>query len=129
MTDILLVVLIFVMEGGREALQYGNGWQPPDNNSLFGYFSLKYHLPLAVAWLSVCILSGYWWLFPGMCQIQDAFYFAFNRKDDIDAKDWVTAGLGGFYVGKQYIPFTYVALWLGSLGLYYASVLLRGQII
>ena len=116
--NIPLLVLIAVLFGYIEQYTYRNGFAT-GGPRLFNWLSIPYHVPLGALWLSTCILAGAWWFFPAFCVVQDWAWFRFHPHDTLDPGDWVNAKLGGFYVFRAWIPYTYLIGVGLSIGLYY----------
>lgn len=124
--------VLAVLYGKIEAVIYDAGFQPDDNNQLFGWLSPSYHLPVTMLWFSMCIVACAPKFFFSFCWAEDLSYFVFSKKDSLDDKDWVNWKLKGFYAstalraiglyaGKDkfgYIPNTYVALNLLTVIIY-----------
>ena len=106
---ILLTLFTAITYGTIEKFSFGHGFHPgaPD---FLKFFNLGYHGPLLL--LVLAILCGFHtlWALPLWILLEDMFYFIGNKQDQLDVKDWITGGLGGFWLGAQFIPWVYVGL-------------------
>ena len=107
--NLFLLFVCAVLYGYIEQLVYRNGFMPPEH-TLFGKFSLKYHVPMVVFWFAICYGLGYWWAIGLFAMLEDFSYFFFHPGDTLDREDWVSMGWGGFHIGDQFIPYTYLVL-------------------
>lgn len=108
--EMLILAAAAVIYGKIEAEIFRGGWLPRDDGILLGYFSLTYHAPAFLLWLSICYLGGYWWIVFSFAQLEDLSYFIFNPTDKLTDKSWVSGKIGGFTVVGRYIPFVYLIL-------------------
>lgn len=115
----IYTVLFSVVYGWIEAVILECGFNPGDWNKLFGKFSVKYHIPMAVLFVIAALGFGKPELIPGMVLIEDASYFAFSTKDKLTSKSWVTGSWGWQQMGRVFIPNVYIGLALIQ-GLVYA---------
>lgn len=117
----ITAILFFLLYAKIEQVLYdqppdGGGFQPPDNNKIFGMFSAKYHLPLLAIFVVVTLGLGVFRFLPGLILLEDASYFALSKQDSLSEKSWVTGKLRGFRIKGQYIPNVYVGLALFQIG-------------
>ena len=74
---------------------------------ILGQFA-TYHLILVVVFIALAY--PYWQLIPLLILVEDIAFFTFRLKDDLGPENWVNWIFGGFYIGKQWIPTTYLIL-------------------
>jgi hypothetical protein len=91
-------------------------WGPPD----LWVFHARWHIPMAVIFLTVAYLSGCLVHFPAAIIFEDATYWVASRLlwhgPELAPDSWVSMSLGGFTDLGAYIPWMYVIL-LGVWGI------------
>jgi hypothetical protein len=107
-----LLLCLAVLAGYTEYIVMSNGFKSPTPRVLNGIASLKYHIPLWLAWGITCFLAGHLWAIFIFAIVQDMSWYIFNTKESLSEDDWVTMGFGGFYLpwSLQFIPWTYPLL-------------------
>ena len=119
---LFLYFLTAIAKGREEKFTFGDcdmSIGPPD---FLKYFKKAYHVPmffeffLSLLGISV-VFNNYWLLllFPIWAWIEDIFYWVKNPFDTITDKSWITGGFGGFYLGKQFIPYIYCGFFVYTL--------------
>jgi len=119
----LMTFLLSALIYGRiEKFTFGNCQLhigPPD---FLKYFVRDYHGPMFLMVLTYAVgldayiffLSGHFFgmvlFIPCWAFAEDVFYWIANPFDSITDKSWITASLGGFHLGKQFIPNAYLIL-------------------
>lgn len=96
-------IIFSIVYGCLEARIMSQGFRT-QKPRLFGQFAIYHGLMLL---MFLVVVWPYWWYPLFMAIVQDRFYFVFKKDDTLSPEDWVNWKLGGFYIGKQWIPNIY----------------------
>lgn len=115
---IIATVLTAVFYGIIEqfVIQHGFHIGPPD---FLGYFVFRYHGVMFLLCYTILWACNTVWMLPVWILVEDMFYFIGNKEDPLTDKEWITGGLGGFYIAGQFIPWVYVGLAVVSIASYF----------
>ena len=130
MTLTIFLILFFtsaIAFGRLEKFIFGDCDLHVGANDFLGYFKAAYHIPLAIVIISYVLALDYAWfliygkfwgfvfLLPVWAFIEDIATWINNPFDSLDRWDWITANLGGYDIGGQFIPNTYLLFLIYTL--------------
>lgn len=98
--------MIALSQGAVEQAVYRFGFSMPTD--VLGKFIFRYHAPLFLSWILVCVGLGLWWFFPAFCVIQDWSWYRFHPDKTLGPDSWSNFGLGGFRIFGEWIPNSYI---------------------
>jgi hypothetical protein len=120
----VMFFLSAIVVGRWEKFIFGDKDFPIGPPNFLRYFVWQYHVPMAMfvfcyaLTIDIYLLAqtkrfvGVVYFIPTWAWIEDMFYWVMNEFDTITDKSWITGGMGGFHIGKHFIPYVYCGLFV-----------------
>ena len=97
------VIVFAALYGIFEAEAAMNGWQA-GKKVILDHFAW-YHVRMLIMFIIAAIPQI--WTVPLALLVEDIVFYTFLKEKQLNPESWVTWFWGGFWVGKQWIPWSY----------------------